>query len=214
MTFSLVLAVPRAGLIAVGTASRSLGVGNSVPALWPGVGAVVSQAWTNRSLRGRVLSGLADGATPDAVVARIPGQDPDHRLRQLAAVDTRGRTAAHTGAGCSAWAGSAPVHGESTSGMVCANFVAGPGVLAAMTSVVDTATPPEDPEALARLVLASLQAGQAAGGDSRGQQSAALLVGEGRRQSWQPPDLTVDLRVDDHDVPLAELGRLLRLRRP
>lgn len=211
MTFSLVLAVPASGLLAAATASRSLGVGNAVPAVRPGVGAVVSQAWTNRSLRGRVLDLLASGGGPDEAVAAIPGWDAEHDLRQVAVVDARGRGAAHTGAACSSWAGSRVVAGASVRGVVVANLVVAEQVAAAAAATA-AAGDPRDAGGLAHLVLAALEAGQWAGGDVRGQQSAALVVGSGEPQGWCPPDLDVDLRVDDDAEPLAALGRLLRAR--
>lgn len=214
MTYSLVLAVPASGLLGVATASCSLGVGNAVPAVRPGVGAVVSQAWTNRSLRGRVLEVLDGGGAPDAALAGIPRIDTDHAIRQVAVVDAHGRTAVHTGVGCSAWAGSARVVGNGIAGSACANLVRGPRVVASMVEVVRAAAPPADGAGAAQLLLAALRAGQAAGGDVRGQQSAALVVGQGPRQGWFPPDLVVDVRVDDHPEPLQELERLLGMVRP
>ncbi|MFD1948085.1 DUF1028 domain-containing protein [Nocardioides aestuarii] len=211
MTFSLVLAVPRTGLLVAATASRSLGVGNAVPAVRPGVGAVVSQAWTNRSLRGRVLDVLATGYGPTEALARIPNWDHDHRWRQVGVVDAVGAHAAHTGPDCSAWAGSCAVDGPAVSGVVVANLVTGAGVVEAAAATA-AAGDPADAGALASLALEALLAGQRAGGDRRGQQSAALVVGSGEPQDWSPPDLDVDLRVDDDPEPLAALERLLRAR--
>lgn len=214
MTYSVVLAVPAAGLLGAATASCSLGVGNAVPAVRPGVGAVVSQAWTNRSLRGRLLDALVEGDAPDQALAGLPGLDPDHAIRQLAVVDARGGTAVHTGSSCSSWAGAVPVVGGGAVGTACANLVHGAGVVEAMAAAVNAHPAPTDAPGLANLLLAMLQAGEAAGGDVRGQQSAAMLVGQGAEQGWCPPDLEVDLRVDDHPEPLVELARLLALLTP
>lgn len=213
MTYSLVLAVPAARLVGAATASCSLGVGNAVPFVRPGVGAVVSQAWTNRSLRGRLLESLAAGGSPDEAVAVIPDIDPEHALRQVGLVDGQGRSAVHTGVRCSAWAGSLSLAGAAN-GVACANLVAGERVVETMARVVGSGAPPADAAGLADLMLAALRGGRDAGGDLRGQQSAAVIVGEGAPHAWFPPDLAVDLRVDDHADPLAELGRLLELLRP
>lgn len=215
MTYSLVLAVPAVGMLAAATASRSAAVGSMVPAVWPGVGAVVSQAWTNTSLRGRVLSRLAGGADPTEVLATLSTMDPGHARRQVGVVDVTGRVAAHTGEECSTWAGARAVgRPDAQVGMACGNLLAGEGVVTAIGDVVAAAAAVEHPAALADLLVRALQAGQRAGGDVRGQQSAALLVATGGAQGWQPPDLAVDLRVDDHEHPLDELERMLGLVTP
>ncbi|MBF4160775.1 DUF1028 domain-containing protein [Nocardioides acrostichi] len=211
MTLSLVVAVPKAGLLAAATASFSLSVGNSVPAVWPGVGAVVSQAWTNRSLRGRLLAHLAAGARPDQAVATLGALDPEPTLRQVGLVDAAGRSAWHTGSACTPFAGEIDL-GTAVHGVVLGNLLVGRTTLEATAGVLGDAPPPQRPGELAALALTALRAGQRAGGDSRGQQSAALLVGAGPAQDWTPPDLAVDLRVDDHHRPLEELARLLELR--
>ncbi|UYM06668.1 DUF1028 domain-containing protein [Solicola gregarius] len=211
MTFSIVVAVPASRLLAAATASRSLGVGNSVPAVWPGVGAVVSQAWTNRSLRGRALALLNTGSTPGGVLAEVPTLDAGHAHRQLALVDARGRVATYTGGACSVWAGACSTSSRDggVSGAICANLVAGGSVVEAMADEVADSGRVDDAGELARLLVRVLHAGQRAGGDVRGQQSAAVQVGAGNAQDWQPPDLAVDLRVDDHCQPLTELDRLI-----
>lgn len=211
MTFSLVLAVPAHGLLGAATASCSLGVGNAVPSVWPGVGAVVSQAWTNRSLRGQLLARVAAGADPAAAVAGVPELDDGHALRQVGLVDLSGRAAALTGDDCTNWAGSVPLAAPGMAGVACGNLLVGEEVLAAIGRAVAAAdpTPPRRPGQLAAILVGALAAGQGAGGDLRGQQSAAVVVGGGPAQDWSPPDLDVDLRVDDHPSPLVELERLL-----
>lgn len=212
MTFSLVLAAPGASLLGAATSSFSLGVGNAVPWVEPGVGAVVSQAWTNRSLRGQLLASVRRGVAVAEAVAAVPDLDEGHRWRQVGLVDADGHAGAHTGAGCTPWAGSVALGTGSVRGVGCANLVAGAGVLDAVAGIVDRAREPRGAGDLARLMLDALAAGQAAGGDVRGQQSACLLVGEGPGQAWHPPDLAVDLRVDDDVAPLAVLDRMLTAR--
>lgn len=216
MTFSVVVAAPDRGLLGAATASFSLGVGNAVPAVWPGVGAVVSQSWTNRSLRGRVLAGLAAGAAPGESVDSVLGADSGAPLRQLGVVSVAGETAHHTGAECSAWAGARTLTGASGGvlrGVVCGNLLRGATTLEEGVAVLEAARP-DDPASLAAALLTAMQAGQRAGGDLRGQQSAAVVVGSGLVQDWQPPDLDVDLRVDEHPRPLDEIERMLGLLRP
>lgn len=209
MTFSVVVSVPAAGLLGAATASRSLAVGNAVPALRPGVGAVVSQAWTNRSLRGKLLAALAAGAAPTDALAAELARDRGRERRQVAVVDAMGRTADHTGVECTPWAGSRPVgdRDRPVVGVAVGNLVVDRNTVDAVAQVV-AATVPDDPGTLAALLVAALRAGQRAGGDVRGQQSAAVLVGSGAGQDWQPPDLDVDLRVDDHERPLEVLAHL------
>ena len=216
MTFSVLVAEPTAGWLGAATASRSLGVGNGVPAVWPGVGAAVSQSWTNRSLRGRALAAVAAGAPPEEALAAALATDPGASLRQAAVVTVTGEVADFTGEECSAWAGARVVSGADGGGLrglACGNLLADARTLEDAVSVLDAARP-RDPADLAAVLLHALRAGQRAGGDVRGEQSAAVVVGAGGAQQWHPPDLDVDLRVDDHERPLDELGRLLGLLRP
>jgi uncharacterized Ntn-hydrolase superfamily protein len=213
MTFSLVVAVPTHQLLGVASASRSLAVGHSVPALVPGVGAVASQSWTNRALRSLALDALERGDSPAAYVAALPALDPDHRWRQVGVVDAAGAAAGHTGAACSAWAGECLADGADGTVLALGNLLTGPVVVeataaAAASRLGDVARPTD----LATVLVDALAAGQDGGGDRRGQQSATVLVGSGPRQRHRPPDLDVDLRVDDADRPIDELARLLGLR--
>lgn len=209
MTFTL-LAVDRdAGLLGAATASRSLAVGNAVIAVDPGLGAVASQAWTNRALRHHLLAALADGADARGAIARLPEHDARPELRQAAAVDLAGITAAHTGEATSGWAG----HRLAPGLVALGNLLTGPEVLEAMRSAWRRSAASE-PLGFAARLLDALEAGDAAGGDARGRQSAAVqsaAILRGERQS--PPELAVDLRADDHAAPIAELRRLLSLQR-
>lgn len=212
MTFSLLARSGR--FMAAATASYSLAVGNAVPAIAPGVGAVLSQAWTNRSLRHHALTALRAGVpAPDAMV-ELARLDSGWHQRQVAILPATGAGAAHTGAGCTQWAGA--VVGADF--IVAGNLLDGAGVLEAMVSSWSgTASGPtehsgaEEPWAFAYRVAAALQAGDDAGGDARGKQSAALLLCCNEEEDLSPPQLLVDLRVDDAPEPLAELHRLLEL---
>jgi len=224
MTYTVLARDPRAGLIGAATASRSLAAGNAVLAIRPGVGVVASQAWTNRSLRGLLLGELAAGATAAEAVDAVPGWDDRAELRQVAALPARGAGAARSGREITDWAG----HVVTADVVVAGNLLTGPEVLSAM--VDDLARAPEidpaDPASaalFAHALVSALVAGERAGGDARGRQSAAVLVAAAARPdrrggpvAARAVDLlhhrSVDLRVDDHQDPLAELARLVALR--
>lgn len=204
MTYSLLIADRISGVMAVATASRSLAVGNAVPALLPGVGAVVSQAYTNRALRGHLLRELSEGVAPKDAVVELARVDDGLNRRQVGVLRADGAMAAHTGADCTDWAG----HREGDGVLAVGNFLAGPHVLDAMVAAIPS-RPGATAVELADRLLKAMSAGLRAGGDRRGQQSAAILVGTGPVQDTFPPNLEVDLRVDDHAQPLDELRRLL-----
>lgn len=218
MTYTVLARDLRSGLIGAATASRSLAAGNAVLAVRPGVGVVASQAWTNRSLRGLLLGELAAGTTAAEAVEAVPSWDDRAELRQVAALPVAGPGAARSGRDITAWAG----HVVGTDVVVAGNLLTGPEVLSAM--VDDLAqTPgvdPADPASaalFARVLVSALVAGERAGGDARGRQSAAVLVAETRPVARPGaadllPHHGVDLRVDDHTDPLAELARLVSLR--
>ncbi len=217
MTFTLLARDRTAGLLGAVTASRSLAVGNAVLAIDPTVGIVASQAWTNRALRGRMLDALAAGESPDAVVGRIAEWDEAPEFRQTAALDLTGRTGAWVGDLTSPWTGQR--HG--TDYVTVGNLLTGPEVLDAIADSFERSAPePGFPEleqttaiaVFARRLLVALHAGQSAGGDARGRQSAAILVATRQERRIHPPELAVDLRVDDHTHPVDELDRLLELR--
>lgn len=219
VTYSLMAVDTSAGLIGVATASRSLAVGNAVPAIDPAVGAVVSQAWTNRRLRARALDALAAGLSPQQVVERIPDWDDGAALRQVAVLDIGGRSAHFTGAECSGWAGGRSFE----QGVVTGNLLTGGAVLEAMRSSFTASAPAgalgseqDVLHAFASRLLAAVAAGERAGGDARGRESAALQVARvAARREW-PPELAVDLRADHDPQPLEQLQRLLarRFERP
>ena len=224
MTYTVLARDARSGLVGAATASRSLAAGNAVLAIRPGVGVVASQAWTNRSLRGLLLGELAAGASAAEAVDAVPAWDDRAELRQVAALSVAGPGAARSGRDITDWAG----HIVAADAVVAGNFLTGPEVLSAM--VEELAGMPEidpaDPASaalFAQVLVSALFAGERAGGDARGRQSAAVLVAaaarperRGEPSAGRADDplhhRSVDLRVDDHGDPLAELSRLVALR--
>ncbi|MCI0343062.1 MAG: DUF1028 domain-containing protein [Planctomycetales bacterium] len=203
-TFSIVARDPGNGDLGVAVASRVLGVGSVVPWAEAGVGAVATQAWANTTFGPEGLRRLRAGESPDTAVPAMLDADPAAEQRQLAVVDAKGRVAAHTGKRCLAWAGRRGGEGYSCQG----NILADEGVVAAMAEAFEKAE-----GELADRLLAALGAGEAAGGDRRGKQSAALLVVRERGGYGGMNDRYVDLRVEDHAEPVAELRRLHELHR-
>lgn len=204
MTFSIVARSADGESWGVAVASKFLAVGSVVPAAVAGIGAVATQADANVSWKGEALSLLDEGATAEVSVERLVSDDDRPSHRQVGVVDGDGNASAHTGDDCLPWAGDLVGAGVSMQG----NVLAGPEVLEAMQQSWDGSH--EEPD-LARRLLAALQAGDAAGGDRRGRQSAALLVVRDGAGYAGGDDVAVDLRVDDHPQPCAELGRLLDL---
>jgi uncharacterized Ntn-hydrolase superfamily protein len=205
VTFSIVARDPETGDLGGAVQSRFLGVGALVLHGRAGVGMVATQAWANVAYGPRGLALLEVGATARQALEVLVGADDQPGQRQAAIVDAAGRVAAHTGGDCPDWAGHHTGDGFSCQG----NILVSGATVEAMAAAMRERTGLEFAERL----VAALQAGQAAGGDARGQQSAALLVvreggGYGGRS-----DRHVDLRVDDHPAPIAELGRLLALHR-
>ncbi|MGH9346541.1 MAG: DUF1028 domain-containing protein, partial [Vicinamibacterales bacterium] len=177
-------------------------VGARVPHAQAGVGAIATQASTNVAYGIEGLALLATGVAPAEVVKRLTDADPRRDRRQLGVIDATGRVKAYTGAGTNAWAGH--IEGEHYS--VQGNILAGEPVVREMARAFE-ATRGE----LALRVMAALDAAQAAGGDKRGVQSAALLVVKPIDSPDRTTDKWVDIRVDDSTNPLAELRRLLNL---
>lgn len=213
MTFTLIATDPARGLLGVATASKSLALGRSVPAIDPTVGAVASQAWTNRALRHHLLAALRAGDSAVQAAEKIPDLDADYAYRQAAVVDRAGGVGVHTGELTSGWAGH--VRGEHHAAL--GNYLTGGEVVEAMAETYDAgrvAAPGELHPVLefAQLLVAALAAGEDAGGDARGRESAALMVARTSEHRMSPPELAVDLRVDHHNDPLSELQSLV-LRR-
>jgi uncharacterized Ntn-hydrolase superfamily protein len=195
-TFSIVAGAEGEFGVAVSTARPA--VGALVPHVCLG-GAIATQAWVNIGLGLDGVARLAAGAAVDATLAALLAADPGAAHRQVHGIDAAGRQHAHTGAECVPWAGHRLGSGFSVAG----NMLVGEGVLDAMARAFTGATTTD----LAERLLLALEAGQAAGGDKRGKQSAALLVASPR------PRVYHNLRVDDHAEPVAELRRIFTLAR-
>ena len=184
----------------VATQSKFLAVGSVVPWAVPGVGAVATQAYANPRYGPQGLQLLADGLSAAEVVARLTDADDGRADRQVGVVDSSGGGATYTGSDCMEWAGGLAGPGFAAQG----NILVGEETVAALATTF-TAT---DGRPLPERLLECLAAAQAAGGDRRGQQSAALLVVERDAGYAGLSDTLVDLRVDDHPHPVAELARL------
>jgi uncharacterized Ntn-hydrolase superfamily protein len=200
MTFSIVACDLNTGEFGVAVQSKFFAVGAAVPYARAGAGAVATQAWFDPSHGLKGLQLLESGATAADVIAALLAEDPKANGRQLGVVDRTGRAAAHTGPGCSDWAGH-----EVGDGFCCqGNILAGPAVVAEMAKAFRQATGP-----LPERMVAALAAGQEAGGDRRGKQSAALYVARADSGFGWLGDRYIDIRVDDHPEPIQELSRLL-----
>lgn len=204
MTFSVVARSEDATEWGVAVASKFLAVGSAVPAARAGLGAIATQAYANTSFKARGLALLAEGHDAQDTLDRLLADDDGPGHRQVGVVDRDGNAATFTGDGCFSWAGGVREHGVAIQG----NILAGPEVVDAMHAAWQ-ATEPSAP--LTRRLLVTLQAGDAAGGDSRGRQSAALLVVKEGAGYAGFDDVLADLRVDDHADPCTELARLLEL---
>ena len=203
MTFSVIARDPATGELGIAVSSCILAVGRVVPAVRPGVGVVAVQARSRRGLGGALLAGLAEGTAPADLVHRAAhaAEDVD---RQIALVDATGRVAADTGRG------SLPVSGHLLGDgfAVQGNLLASVDVLPAMSQAFSATAGP-----LADRLLAALTAGQDAGGDLRGRQSAALQVVSGSAATGEDDGVLLDLRVDDSGDPVAQLRMLRNLQR-
>lgn len=195
MTWSIVAHDPNRDAFAVAVATKAFAVGASCPFVRAGVGAVSTQSMTNRYLGPAILDAMARGLHPAAAIESALAGDDGRGIRQVHAVDRFGRTAAWTGGNCVEWCGSVSAGGISVAG----NMLAGPDVVAATLASWKAGGALDMPDRL----MAAMEAGQAAGGDRRGKQSAAMVM----VTTEDFPDL--NLRVDDAAEPLAELRRLL-----
>ncbi len=203
-TYSIVARDSATGDLGVAVQSHWFSVGSVVPWAEAGVGAVATQSFVRVSYGPLGLQALREGAAPAEALAALLALDDASAVRQVAFVDARGRVAAHTGQACIPGAGHLTGDGYS----VQANLMLTDDVPQAMAAAYEAATGP-----LAERMLVALEAAQRAGGDVRGRQSAALLVVRARASAEPWSDRRVDLRVEDHPQPLAELRRLLRLHR-
>jgi uncharacterized Ntn-hydrolase superfamily protein len=198
-TFSIVAFDPGTSALGVAVQSKFLAVGAVVPWARAGVGAVATQALANYNYGARGLELMGRGVSARETVEALVTSDEEREHRQLGVVDAAGRAATFTGSECFEWAGG--VTGE--------NYAAQGNILVGRETVEALArTFEETPGDLTGRLLAALDAGQRAGGDSRGKQSAALLVVREGGGYGGDNDRVVDLRVDDHPEPIRELIRL------
>jgi uncharacterized Ntn-hydrolase superfamily protein len=202
-TYSIAACDLEAGRWAVATQSKFLGVGSVVPWAEPGVGAIATQAYANPRYGPQGLALLREGLSAEETVERLTAADEGREHRQLGMVDGEGRAGTYTGGECMDWAGgrTGPCYAAQGNILVSAETV---------DALADTFEGSSG-RPLAERLLDCLDAAQAAGGDRRGQQSAALLVVEREGGYAGLSDLLVDLRVDDHPRPLEELRRLYGL---
>lgn len=203
MTFSIVARSDDGEAWGVAVASKFLAVGSVVPAAVAQVGALATQAHANVAYKGIALSHLDEGATAPVALQRLLEEDDGRDHRQVGIVDSDGGAASHTGSACIDWAGGRTGEGYAVQG----NCLAGPDVVEAMRLAWEAGagTP------FAQRLLDALAAGDDAGGDKRGRQSAAILVVRDGAGYDGGDDVEVDLRVDDHPAPVPELARLLAL---
>lgn len=201
-TFSVVGYDPATGELGVAVQSKFFTVGNVVPWARAGVGAVATQAYANTSFGWRGLELLEQGLTPEEVRDVLVRNDDGSARRQFGIVAADGKSVTFTGSGCSAWAGGRSGPDYAVQG----NILAGEAVVVEMERAFL-----ETQGTLADRLYASLLAGEAAGGDSRGKQSAALLVVKDGAGYGGYTDRAIDIRVDDHPEPFKELGRILKI---
>lgn len=205
MTYSIVARSADGTALGVAVASKFLAAGAAVPAALAGVGAVATQSYANLAYRPQALALLGTGtAAAETVRALIAGDAGPVGHRQVGVVGASGDGATYTGAQCHDWAGGVAGDGYAVQG----NMLAGSAVVTDMEAAWLTGT--DDPR-LAYRLLAALTAGDRAGGDRRGRQSAALLVVAQGMGYGGTSDVVVDLRVDDHPDPVTEMARLLRM---
>jgi uncharacterized Ntn-hydrolase superfamily protein len=199
MTWSIVARDEKTGRTGIAVATRFFAVGALVPYIRPSAGAIASQALMNPGYGPKGLALLEAGASADEAVAQLTAEDDGRNNRQLHIMDRQGRFAAFTGSACVDWCG----HQLHPTFSVAGNMLAGPAVLDETARAYRAQ--PDLP--FARRLIHAMRAGEAAGGDKRGRQSAALLVYDGEDYPLY------DLRVDDHDDPLEELARLHEVAR-
>jgi uncharacterized Ntn-hydrolase superfamily protein len=202
-TFSIAAYDPDAQEWGVAVASKYLAVGSAVPWAKAGVGAVATQSRVNVTYGPKGLELLADGKTAEETVTALTDADKGKDFRQLGVIDAKGNAATFTGEKCVAWAG-----GKKGTNYTCqGNMLTGADVVDGMAKVFEDTKGP-----LAWRLMAALEEGEKAGGDKRGKQSAALLVVKDGAGPNGLGDRYLDFRVDDHETPVQELGRILALR--
>ncbi len=204
MTFSIVARDTQAGELGIAVQSKFLDVGSVVPWARAGIGAIATQSWANTTYGPGGLELLASGVPASEVLVQLTRNDDGRALRQVGIVGVNGAPATYTGDECFPWAG----------GCVGVDYACQGNILVGEETVLAMArTFEETAGALCDRLVAALNAGQAAGGDSRGQQSAALLIVREGGGYGGFNDRYIDLRVDDHPQPIDELHRILQLHK-
>jgi uncharacterized Ntn-hydrolase superfamily protein len=204
MTWSILGRDRDAGELGIAVHSRFFAAGHIVPWVEAGVAVVASQAFTNPAYGHECLRLLRSGMDPQAALDSVRTGDPGEALRQVAILDARGRVALHTGARCVSAAG----HALGTDCCAVANMMARDTVWPAMIYAFENTSGP-----MADRLLAAMEAAEREGGDLRGKQAAALIVVSGKSSGVPELDRSVDLRIDDHPDPVAEIKRLLSYSR-
>jgi uncharacterized Ntn-hydrolase superfamily protein len=202
MTYSIVARDPKSGELGIAVQSRYFAAGRLVPGIEAGVGVIASQASANASFPSEGLRLLRSGFAAQEVLQQLIGSDGGAALRQVAVLDRQGNVAVHTGASCVAAAG----HRIGVQCSAQANMMVQPTVWPAMLDAYERGAGD-----LAERLLQAMQAAEREGGDLRGRQAAALIVVAGEPSS--PPRPLIDLRVDDHADPVAEIKRQLAYSR-
>jgi uncharacterized Ntn-hydrolase superfamily protein len=202
-TFSIVARDPKTGDYGVAVQSRYFAVGDIVPHAAANTGAIATQARGNLLYGIQGLEMLGDGLAADDVIRRLIEDDPLRDERQVGIIDRAGKPASYTGDKCLSWAGGRTGANYAAQG----NLLAGPQVVDAIATAFESA-----PGDFATRLVYALAAGQAAGGDARGRQSAALLVVRDKAGYLGLTDRLIDLHVEDHPTPIRELARLLKIR--
>jgi uncharacterized Ntn-hydrolase superfamily protein len=203
-TFTIVARDSASGEIGIGVTSHWFSVGTAVPWVRAGVGAVATQSFVEKGYGPRILDRVAGGERCTTALVRELDADSAQDWRQVLVLDARGNSGAHTGEACIPYAG----HHVARDHVCGGNLLAAPGVWDSMSAAFRRTEGP-----LAERLLAALDAGQAAGGDARGRQSAALVIERPESPATPWKSRVVDLRVEDHPRPLEELRRLVTLRR-
>jgi uncharacterized Ntn-hydrolase superfamily protein len=201
-TFSIVALDPKTMNLGVAVQSRYFSVGTAVPWAKSGVGAVATQSFVNISYGPRGLNLLRRGFKVHEVIQKLTSKDKNREYRQLGIIDAKGNAVVYTGAKCLEWAGSRTGKNYTAQG----NILASEKVVTNMGKKFETTRGD-----LADRLVAALEGGEEEGGDARGRQSAALLVVGKRKSKAGYGDRLIDLRVEDHSDPIAELKRLLKL---
>jgi uncharacterized Ntn-hydrolase superfamily protein len=202
-TFSIVAADVARGELGIAVASKFLACGAVVPWASAGAGAVATQSYSNTAYGPEGIRMMRDGLSAEQALARLLADDSDRALRQVGIVDARGGSAAHTGPGCHGWAGHQVGPGFACQG----NILVGEDTVKAMAASFQASS-----GLLVDRLVAALADGEAAGGDRRGRQASAVYVVKANAGYGGKNDVMVDLRVDDHTEPVAELRRLLELQ--